>query len=488
MSNTQATQMAGGSPSAELPANSIGLFSTTSSTLANIAPALSVYLTIPAIVIAMGTMAPWAFVLAAVAILATGNSLIEFARRMPSAGGFISYVTRAATGGSGSRAGTFLGSMTFYLLLLIYPVSVGSVLVFLGSWTTSYAGWPSDTWIWLALAAMAFGLPFLLRSTGLSVKTAFVLFMTEALALLILSVIVLVKAHASLGAPFHAVGGSPGGFAGIGGLTFGLAVFSYVGWENSAPLAEESRHPRRTVPRTVVLSILIMMVVFFISAYALVVGFAHWQGSAGGVKSIGTLASPYLTLSSHYASWLHLIMFLIGVTSCLGCFLAAGLPGSRYIFHSARAGLLPRPLSRVSARSGVPYLSIATYVGLMALATVILDLILHNAVTIATDEAGISTVPLLVIYGAICVLLPFFVWRVDRAHFSPLRHVVYPALGTAVVVYGIWESVNPGQAPPADHYWIFVLAYLVVALIGAVVVLRRRSTTPEVLSQGLESD
>jgi hypothetical protein len=47
----------------QLPANAIGLFSTTSSSLANIAPALSVYLTIPAIVIAMGTMAPWAFIM-----------------------------------------------------------------------------------------------------------------------------------------------------------------------------------------------------------------------------------------------------------------------------------------------------------------------------------------------------------------------------------------------------------------------------------------
>src|SRR5215469_6680768 len=89
----------------ELPANSIGLFSTTSSSLANIAPALSVYLTIPAIVIAMGTMAPWAFIIAAVAILATGNSLIEFARRMPSAGGFISYITRAAASGEHGRTG-----------------------------------------------------------------------------------------------------------------------------------------------------------------------------------------------------------------------------------------------------------------------------------------------------------------------------------------------------------------------------------------------
>jgi amino acid transporter len=81
---------AGAGEADKLPSGSLGLFDTTSSTLANIAPALSVFLTIPAIVMAMGTMAPWAFVIAMIAILATGNSLIEFTRRMPSAGGFIS--------------------------------------------------------------------------------------------------------------------------------------------------------------------------------------------------------------------------------------------------------------------------------------------------------------------------------------------------------------------------------------------------------------
>jgi hypothetical protein len=40
-----------------LPAESIGLFGTTSSTLANVALALSVFLTIPAIVLAMGSLA-----------------------------------------------------------------------------------------------------------------------------------------------------------------------------------------------------------------------------------------------------------------------------------------------------------------------------------------------------------------------------------------------------------------------------------------------
>lgn len=73
--------------------------------------------------------------------------------------------------------------MTFYLLLLIYPVSVGSVVVFIGSWSVSYAGWSTGVWIWITLAAIAVGTPVLLRGTGVSVKTAFIMFLTEAVVL-----------------------------------------------------------------------------------------------------------------------------------------------------------------------------------------------------------------------------------------------------------------------------------------------------------------
>jgi len=76
----------------------------------------------------------------------------------------------------------------------------------------------------------------LLRGTGVSVKTAFLMFLTEAVVLVLFAIVVLVRAHSALGAPFHATGGAPGGFAGIGGLTFSLAVFAYVGWENNGHL------------------------------------------------------------------------------------------------------------------------------------------------------------------------------------------------------------------------------------------------------------
>lgn len=469
-----------------LPQNSLGLFDTTSSTLANIAPALSVFLTIPAIVAAMGTMAPWIFIVAAVAILATGNALIEFTKRIPSAGGFISFMTNGAEAGSKS-VGTFVGATGFYLLLLVYPVSISSLAVFFGSWSTSYFGWPSSSWIWIALGSIALSVPFLLKGTGVSVRVAFTLFMVEAVALVVLSAIVLIRAHGAISAPFHSVNGL--GFKGMAGLTFALAIFGFVGWENSGPLGEESRDPKRTIPRTVVISILVCMGVFFISAYALVVGFSGWHGASAGVRLLagGSLSAPYITLADHYANWLHIVIFLVGLTSALGGVIAASLPGTRYFFHGARAGLLPKPVSKVSASTGVPWVAMLVYLFGTTAVTIVLFFALRNAVTIAGDEAGISTVPLLLVYVFTCALLPLYVWRKDRATFSVVRHVVIPVIGAAVGLYGVWESIKPGQAFPADRFWIFVGLYIVLAVIGAVVAMSSRRVNHEALARGLET-
>jgi len=86
------------------------------------------------------------------------------------------------------------------------------------------------------------------------------------------------------------------------------------------------------------------------------------------------------------------------------------------------------------------------------------------------------------------VLLPFFVWRTDRGTFSIVRHALLPLIGLAVVGYGVWESINPAQAAPANKYWIYVLAYLVVAGLGALYALRKGGPSAEVLSRGVTDE
>ena len=95
---------AGTDASPRLARGALSLFDTLSSTLANLAPVEGIFLSITLVVAAMGSQAPWAFVVAGIAILATGNTMSEFSQRIPSAGSFVTFIGRG-TGPGRPRPG-----------------------------------------------------------------------------------------------------------------------------------------------------------------------------------------------------------------------------------------------------------------------------------------------------------------------------------------------------------------------------------------------
>jgi amino acid transporter len=130
----------------------------------------------------------------------------------------------------------------------------------------------------ISLMVIAGTLPVILRGIVTSVRTAVVLFCLEAGGLLLISVVILARSGHSFTAPLHATGGA-GGFSGLLAITFATAVSGFVGWENSAGLAEEIRNPRRVIPIAVLSSIAVVAALYLVSTWSAVSGYAHWLGS-----------------------------------------------------------------------------------------------------------------------------------------------------------------------------------------------------------------
>ena len=461
-------------PQTELARGALTLFDTLSSTLANLAPVEGIFLAITLVVFAMGSMAPWAFLIAGIAILATGNTMSEFSQTIPSAGSFVTFIGR----GMGARApktGSLLAGLSYYMLLICYPVTVGAVVVFMGSWVASLAGWGNVGWLLVTLGGVALALPLLLRGVVISARASFIMFCSEALGLIILSAVVLSQVH-HISAPLHPSGGSPGGLHGLVGLTFALAVSGFIGWENSGALAEESKDPKRYIPITVFSSIAIITGLYVLSSWAAVAGFADWKGPVAGVNFLGSFAeaTPFLDLSRHFSHWFDWFIALVGFTSSFGCFIAAANSQTRITFNGARAGLLPRPVAAVS-RTKVPWASVAIYTGLLVVLVVVPYFAMHgNAVAIFSDEAGIGTVPILIVYLLANISLPLYVIATNRAAFRPVKHVLIPLIGSAVLVYGVYEFVQPSQPPPANVFWAWILGIVLVAAVATVIVYLRR--------------
>ena len=135
-----------------------------------------------------------------------------------------------------------------------------------------------------------------------------------------------------------------GGLAGLS-AGFPLALFMFIGWENGLALAEESRDPRRTVPRALYISVAIAAALLVFFAYATVTGF-HYD-----VSSIGRSSVPFLTVADHYLGGAAALAWIAGIVSVLATLVAGADSQSRMLFDGGRTGLLPAKLGLLRSRS-----------------------------------------------------------------------------------------------------------------------------------------
>ncbi|MBV9019358.1 MAG: APC family permease [Ktedonobacteraceae bacterium] len=456
-------------PQPRLQRNALSLFETVASTLANMAPAEGIFVAIGLTVSFMGSRAPWAFLLAMIAVFTCANTMSEFSRARPSAGSFVSFIANGIQGYA-PRAALFVSTTCFVILMLGYIISTASAVVFLGAWVQVLV--PSLNWMVISVVALLIVVPLLLRGVAVSTILSFVMFLIEAVALSFLAVAILFLAHGHITAPFTNAGGMPG-FSGLA-LAFPIVVLGFVGWDNSGALAEETKQPRRTVPITVFVSVFIVGMVYFLSSYSMIVGFA-------GLKlkdPLGALSvdpSPFLTVARNYLPWFLAVLGLVGVTSSAGYYIASATSQTRIIFHSGREGLLPAFFARVTTGAKpVPYVAVLSYI-LLSLALIVLPGIWLNANDVFTYEATIGTVPVVLIYLLANVALPLYFWKYQRSAFNWFKHIVVPLIGVAVLALPIWGFFAPNQPTPYNYFgWIFAGLLILSAAWGGYVFLKRR--------------
>jgi len=97
------------------------------STMANIAPAMSFFFSSALIVTSAGIGSPLTIVVAVIAIALLGNTLSEFSRAIPSTGSFITFI--------GKTFGPIMAVTTTIVISIGYIVAMASVIDISGGWT-----------------------------------------------------------------------------------------------------------------------------------------------------------------------------------------------------------------------------------------------------------------------------------------------------------------------------------------------------------------
>ncbi|HLH66861.1 MAG TPA: APC family permease [Solirubrobacteraceae bacterium] len=446
-----------GADTARLRRGVLGTFDVLSSTLANIAPALGFYFSFAAIATFAGVGSPLVIIAAAVAIALVGNTLAQFARYRPSAGSFVTFIA--------AGLGPYTALAAALVLVIGYIVAFGAIVGIAGGWghlviqKYLHADIP---WQVLSAVATLATLWLMIRGVSLSTRWAAAFFGMELLLLLVVSIGLLIDAsHISL-RPFD-----PSSLASLKGfgLAFPLAVYMFVGWENSAAMSEETRDPRRSVARAVFTSTLLMGIAYTLLTFATLVSFGD------SVKAATTPAVPFVTAAQSVLGVFAFLAYLAGVTSILGCLIGAANSQARILFNIAREGMVPRWIGAVHERHGTPARSLSIYC-LLTLAIVYVFGWSTNPFTFFAEIATLGTIPISFIYLVTNLALPAYSIR-GGLRANPLTHIVLPILGVLAIGYPLYELVKPGQPSPYNEYPWISLALVVFGLVYAAVLYRR---------------
>lgn len=248
-----------------------------------------------------------------------------------------------------------------------------------------------------------------------------------------------------------------------------VVFFAYMGFDALSTAAQETKNPKRDMPRGILGTLLICTVIFIVFSYVMVgVADYHLFNSDGGsdlapvaiaVKQMGPVGVNGLVSPAY--PWLNtaiIIAILLGYSSVV---LVALLGQSRIFYSMSKDGLLPPVFSKIHPKHRTPYLSNVLFMVFVSLTAAFVPgrvigemvsigtllaftlvcigiLIMRKKMKDAPRGFKVPFVPVVPILGVLtCLLmmvfLPFDTW---------IRLIVWMLLGLDIYVgYGMIHSV-----------------------------------------------
>jgi amino acid transporter len=422
-----------------LRGDSLSFAETIGQSIANIGPTLTPAINISVVVALAGIGAWLSYLIATVGLLFVAINIGVLARRHLVAGSYFVYIGRAL----GPLAGMLAGwSMSAAYLFTAIAVSI-SAHIFL-----------ADMLRTLGLARLTppyalFEILFIIliwacayRDIRLSARIGLVLEAISLAIIILIAVVVIAKrGSVSDSAQLQLHNVSAGGV--MSALTF--AVFSFVGFESSATLAQEARNPRSAIPRAVTLSAIVTGLFFVLIAYCMVLGVGD-QASL-----IGDSSSPFaeVTLRAGLGG-IAAVVYLSAIVSGFACGLASINALARMLFSMGRYEFVHRSMGAVHQHHQTPHLAVsASCLFTMIIVLMCADMMRLNAFSYA---ATFGTFGFVLVYLLICIVAPVELWRAGELSLGKLID--------GVLGVGLMAFVLIGSLVPVPPYPMSLLPYL----------------------------
>lgn len=439
------------------------------------APLVAMVGTVPiSVAFGVGAGVPALYLLAAITLGLFTVGYAAMAQRITNAGGFYTYVARGI-GRPAAAAGGVMALVAYNALAIALAGGLGyfAHVVFQSNFGIDLP-WQLYSGIGIALVG---SLGY--RNVDLAARLIGILMLAELLILTIMDIAIVAKQGLSA-FPLQSFNVSSITHAAAPGVAMMFAFGSFAGFESAALYGEESRNPRRTIPRATFGALTVIAIFYVLTSWIAIgaVGASKAQSAAGADPG-----SFMLGISGQYVGdWSVKVMSVLVVTSLLASLLASHNASSRYMFALGRERMLPRWFGQSHLKHGSP--SRASLVQTCLTAVVVAGFALAGLDpyrNLVTSMSGLSTIGILVLQ-ALAALAVIAYFRRTR-EIGVLRSVVAPGLGLIGLLVAAYLTLKnydvlagtESTVVNAMPYFAFALALVAV---GYAVWLR--SARPEV--------
>lgn len=143
---------------------------------------------------------------------------------------------------------------------------------------------------------------------------------------------------------------APHGMTGII-LAFILIFFAFIGFEDMANVAEEVKRPKKTLPRAIILSVVITGVIYILVSLS-VVRVINWEELGQSVAPLAAVAEKSLGAEGY------IILSAIALFATASTVLITIVAGSRMLYGMANNKSLPLALGKIHSKTKTPWIAV----------------------------------------------------------------------------------------------------------------------------------
>jgi amino acid transporter len=380
---------------AKLRKGAVGLGGVLFLTLTGSAPITAMLLNVPILVgSGQGLGSPAAFIVAAIVLVIFSVGYVAMSRKKTATGGFYSYISHGLGREIGFGAG--FGTLVAYG---VFEASLAGGFAYFANLKLASLGWHVG-WTPLALGMVVVIGILTYFDVSFSARILAVGLVTEVLILLLFDAMLLARGHiywsslnpAEAFKSFPSSKGITGGAIGIG-LFF--AFWSWVGFEMAPNYGEESRDPKKNVPRSLYISVMGLGVFYTLTCFASLAGYPTVNSAITAAQ--GNPANFFFAPSTQFAGhWVTSVMSYLIITGSFACGMAFHNTTARYAYSLGREGMLPPVLGKTHPKWQSPHVA--------SMAATVLSLIIIALFAIFTGTGNPSTQAYSQLYGLMAVM------------------------------------------------------------------------------------